>query len=93
MILLRKVVIFIGTEFILYSIVYKIKGEMKNSRLKIFRTVAGKTQSQVAKDIGVTQPLICMFEKGKVHPGEELKRRLAAALTCTEEELFPTEGE
>ena len=58
------------------------------NKLKLARLISGKTQKQLAKEIGLTQPLISMFETDKVIPGESLMKTIAMALSKSEDELF-----
>jgi len=58
-------------------------------KLRLFRLISGKTQRELGKEIGCTQPLISMFETGKVIPGKSFKEAIAKALSKQEKEVFP----
>lgn len=56
---------------------------MKSARVK-----AGKTVSQVMKEIGVSDAAVYMWETGKTKPRASLLPRLASFYGCTIDELF-----
>jgi transcriptional regulator with XRE-family HTH domain len=57
-------------------------------RLKMFRTLAGLSQNELAKQAGISRPLISALEAGKRHGMTvENARRLARALMITLDQL------
>ena len=58
------------------------KGEvlMKAITLRIKRIRAGLTQAELAKRVGLTQPLISQLEAGFYIPGSELMQKINDAL-------------
>jgi len=63
---------------------------MKN--LKIQRAIRGYTQFDVFLKTGITQSRISLIENGYVLPKEDEKQRLAKALKCRVEDIFPDNG-
>jgi transcriptional regulator with XRE-family HTH domain len=53
---------------------------MKAITLRVKRIRAGLTQSELAKRVGLTQPLISQLERGFYIPGPELMQRINDAL-------------
>jgi len=58
------------------------------NKIKIFRTIKGFTQDQLANEIKCTRQTINAIEKGKYSPSLELAFKLARILDTTIEELF-----
>lgn len=58
------------------------------SRLRLYRQISGLSQAELAKRVGVSQPLISDFERQVLFPGPELRTRLAAALGVPDDEFF-----
>lgn len=57
--------------------------------MRAAREKAEKTQSQLADELGVTQPLIAKWEAGKAFPKTEDIRRVADAYGLKPEQLLP----
>ena len=53
---------------------------MNENFLKKIRTEKGKSQTSLAKEIGVSRALLCGFEKGKNGVSDEVLKKLANAL-------------
>ena len=53
---------------------------MKAITLKVKRIRAGLTQTELAKKVGLTQPLISQLEGGFYIPGPELMRKINDAV-------------
>lgn len=62
-------------------------------RLKKLRLKQGMAQADLAKRLGVYQPLISAWETGRYRPSPHNIPRLTEALNCTYEELFGDEEE
>lgn len=58
------------------------------NKIKIFRTIKGLTQEQLAIQIECTRQTINAIEKGKYSPSLELAFKLSRILDTTIEELF-----
>lgn len=63
------------------------------SRLTTEREKRGLTKSELARRSGIGLPEICRLESGKIFPYPGWRRRLAAALEVSEDELFPEVAE
>lgn len=61
-------------------------------KLKFYRLFCEKTQRELAKEVGCTQPLISMFENEKLYPGPILKDALSKALNLPKDEIFAVEN-
>lgn len=62
-------------------------------RVKELREAAGKTQKQLAKELGVSQPAVANWERGVFLPHTEDLPALARALKCKHiDELYPEEA-
>lgn len=57
--------------------------------LKSVREAKGLTQEQLAALVGLTRPAISQFENGTSSPSMAVAKRLACALDCTLDDLFP----
>ena len=57
--------------------------------IKKARLLQGLSQAKLARRIRVTQPMISDFERGRLAPGPELRRRLSEALGIPEALFFP----
>lgn len=57
-------------------------------RLRAAREASGKTQAQVAKEIGVSELSYQRYEHGKREPGARKAIRIAQVLNSTVEALF-----
>ncbi|MGE9292761.1 substrate-binding domain-containing protein [Ruficoccus sp. ZRK36] len=60
-----------------------------NNFIQKYRKELGWTQSDLARQAGLSRQLIHAVEGGRSKPGIEVALRLARALKCTVEELFP----
>lgn len=58
-------------------------------RLREIRRGRNQTQAEVAADLGVSQPMISMLERGKVTPRSSKLRRLAAYYRVLLADLLP----
>ena len=56
--------------------------------LQAAREASGKTQAQVAKEIGITENAYQKYEYGKREPRARMAVRVARAVNSTVEELF-----
>lgn len=56
------------------------KGEMKNVKLQAAREASGKTQAQVAKEIGISAQAYQRYEYGACEPTVRTAIRIADAL-------------
>lgn len=56
--------------------------------VKKFRTDKGMLQTELAEKIGVTQPMICMIERGTKAPSMQLGKQIADALGVSVDKLF-----
>ncbi len=62
--------------------------EMTNSKLRLARTARGLSQMRLAKKVGVSQPTICLIERGEDEPDKRLQKRIAKVLSQSVEMLF-----
>lgn len=60
------------------------------SKLEQLRKDKGLSQAELAKELGVDQSTVCLWEKEKTFPRVEVAIRLAEALGCTLEEIYRT---
>jgi len=60
-------------------------------RIKFYRLICEKTQEELSEEIGCTQALISMFERGIVIPGTKFKEAIAKALNRQQNEIFGEE--
>lgn len=59
-------------------------------RLKRERQLAGLTQAQLAKKVGISQQTVSKYELGRITPGHfSLIRQYEKALGVSAEDLFP----
>lgn len=58
------------------------------TELKTIRTTNGMTQSSLANAMGVTQPVIAMWESGVTIPNAAKLPDLADILNCSIDELY-----
>ena len=61
---------------------------MKDSPLKVAREQSGKTQAQVAKEIGKAINAYQQYEYGNTIPNAKLGNRISKALNTTSEKLW-----
>lgn len=59
-----------------------------NVRLRAAREASGKTQAQVAREVGVSEVAYQLYEYDKREPGVRTAIRIAEALNSTVEALF-----
>lgn len=59
-----------------------------NLKIKDFREKRNKTQTELAKDLGVSQQAIAMWETGTNKPRANKLIQLARILGCTIDELL-----
>lgn len=64
--------------------------KIKASKLKLLRVAIGKTQAELARELGITQPLISAFERGYLTPGKDLKEKIATAFEESKDLIFPS---
>jgi len=65
---------------------------VKILRLQEARAKAGLSQRAVAKELGITDAAVCLWETGKTMPRAALLPRLAALYNCTVDELLREDG-
>lgn len=58
------------------------------STLKKMREAKGLSQMALAKELGVDQSSVCLWEKGKTFPRADVAIRLANLLGCSLDELY-----
>ena len=63
-----------------------------NDVLKATREQSGKTQAQVAREVGVAERVYQSYEYNKIRPRVDVAIRIADALGTTVEALFREEG-
>ena len=61
---------------------------MVGLNIKKFRVSAGLTQLQLAKKVGVSEPMICQIERGTKMPKVILAKEIADALNVDINELL-----
>lgn len=66
---------------------FRKRGEV-NTKLRAAREKSGKTQAQVAEEIGKSEQLYQRYEYGKSEPGVRTAIRIAQAVDSTVEVLF-----
>lgn len=54
----------------------------------VARTNAGLSQAKVARELGITDAAVCLWETGKTLPRAVLLPKLAALYGCTIDELL-----
>ncbi|MBQ3442149.1 MAG: helix-turn-helix transcriptional regulator [Selenomonadaceae bacterium] len=64
---------------------------MSNHTIKAAREQSGKTQAQVAKEIGIAKAAYQRYECGKVIPNAIMGVKIAKALGTTSEKLWYTD--
>lgn len=58
------------------------------STLKNMREAKGLSQMALAKELGVDQSSVCLWEKGKTFPRVDVAIRLAKLLGCSLDDLY-----
>ena len=66
---------------------------MKNENLMAARKQSGKTQAQVAKEVGIAEVAYKTYEYGKRTPTAPTGNAIARALGTTSENLWGYQGE
>lgn len=61
--------------------------KINGRRLREFRMEAGMTQKQLAKEIGVSEASIGLYENGKTNPSDENVKRICMILKITEDDV------
>ena len=56
------------------------------------RIEAGYTQEAVAKLLGISNSVVCLYEKGRADPTVETLHKMAVLYRCTLDELMKGEG-
>ncbi len=64
-----------------------------NLTLKTRILASGKSQILLARQIKISEPLLSKIVGGWVDPSREVKSRLARALECRVEDIFPDSAE
>ena len=54
--------------------------KLRTSKLRVFRVIAGKSQTDLAYEAGVTQPYISLIETHRAIPTEGIREKLAVAV-------------
>lgn len=65
-----------------------LRKEMRLLTIKEKREQLGITQAELAKEMGVDQSAVCLWETGKTCPRGKLLPRLAGLLKCSIDELM-----
>ena len=65
-----------------------MKHRAENAKLKGARSDSGKTQAQIAREVGVTARAYQYYESGERIPGVNTALSIARALGCSVEDLF-----
>ncbi len=63
------------------------------NRIRRHRALAGLTQAELARRVGVSRQTVVAMEKGSYNPSVTLALRLARELGATVEELFTLEAD
>lgn len=61
---------------------------MDDRKVRVLRVLKDLNQTQLAKIVGTTQPVISLIECGCLEPKGELRKNIAVALGIGEEEFF-----
>ena len=62
--------------------------DMIGKRIKHYRKIAGLTQDELSRMIGVTRAALCHWEVGRASPKYDEQKKLATALGCTLSDLI-----
>ena len=57
-------------------------------RIRLLRKALNKSQTELAQEVGVTQSMVAMWERGASLPSAAKLPDIARALNCTIDELF-----
>lgn len=60
-----------------------------NLKLKTKILESGKPQIALAKEIGIPEPILSKVVNGWIDPKADLRNKIAQALNCQTEEIFP----
>ncbi|HUV59152.1 MAG TPA: helix-turn-helix transcriptional regulator [Desulfatiglandales bacterium] len=60
-----------------------------NLRLKTKILESGKPQIALAREIGIPEPILSKVVNGWIEPKADLRNKIAQALNCKTEEIFP----
>ena len=66
----------------------KLGNEPLGERLAVFRKQRGLTQTELAEQVGITQPLVSDYERGRLQLSAEMTVRFALALKVSCDELL-----
>ena len=67
------------------------KRQTRFETMRRARLLRGLSQGQLAKRLGLRQPLLSDFERGVLIPNRETRARIARVLGQPEDSLFPVE--
>lgn len=56
--------------------------------IKSLREAKGLSQKELAKELGVDQSAVCLWENGKTFPRVPVAQRMAKILDCSLNELY-----
>lgn len=67
------------------------------NNIKALRDQAGKTQSELAAELGITQGAVAHYEKSRRQPGLATCRKIASVInrwgvSCSVNDVFPPES-
>ena len=67
------------------------------NNIKVLRERAGKTQSDLAAELGITQGAVAHYEKSRRIPGFDTCRKIASVINrwgidCSINDVFPPES-
>ena len=65
-----------------------VNGSQIGKRLQTLRTERGLTETALAKELGVSQSAITMYESGRRIPRDEIKIKIAAYFARPIESIF-----
>lgn len=60
-------------------------------QIRTIRESKGISQSELAKNAGISQPALCQIERGTKNPSLQIGGEIARLLECTVEELLTDE--
>lgn len=66
---------------------------MAENHLKEYREARELSQVELSRLARIAAPNLSAIERGRLLPWPKMKRRLAKALKCSEDDLFPSEKE
>jgi transcriptional regulator with XRE-family HTH domain len=62
---------------------------IRTNRLRAARELLGVSQVDLARAVGVSQPMISYYESGEKHPGPRVRAAVCEALGIAHERIFP----